>query len=285
MRTAVAILTAGALVSTAAPEELTLLSRDARLAAILRLPEGRPPPYPAVVLVHGSGPVTARDMMAGPGDRLTQMGFVVLGFDKRGVGGSTGEYTSIRPGNSVRMFDLLATDVLAGVAALKARKDVDPRRIGLLGFSQGGWVAPLAASRTSDVSFVITVSGPAVTVGEEIAYSLLAGADPGSEQGLSEQEIDERMRGFSGPHGFDPAPTLNALGAPSLWILGEKDRSIPLARTVENLTRLKTQQKPITTHVIAGVNHGLRDPATGAQPDFWRTIADWLTEVGVIKDQ
>jgi dipeptidyl aminopeptidase/acylaminoacyl peptidase len=278
-----AALTVSALVLAAAPEELTLSSRDARLAAILRLPEGRRPPYPAIVLVHGSGRVTALDILAGPGSRLNQMGIAVLGYDKRGVGGSTGEYTSIRPGNSERMFDLLASDTLAAVAALKTRKDIDPKRIGLLGFSQGGWIGPLAASRTPDVAFVIAVSGPAVTVGEEIAYSLLAGADPGSEQGLSEEEIDQRMRAFTGPHGYNPAAALTALAAPSLWILGEKDRSIPLEKTVENLTRLKTQGKPITTHVFPGVNHGLRDPATGAQPDFWRTIADWLADIGVVE--
>lgn len=71
----------------------------------------------------------------------------MLAYGKRGVGGSTGEYTSIGPGNSVLMFDLLAADVIAAVEALRARKDIDARRIGLVGISQGGWIAPLAASR------------------------------------------------------------------------------------------------------------------------------------------
>ena len=281
MKTA-ATLALGVFLFTLESEELMLESREARLAAIVRVPDGHQSPHPGVVLVHGSGRLTARDMLANSADRLVQMGFVVLAYDKRGVGGSTGEYTSIGSANSVRMFDLLATDALAGVAALKARKDVDPKRIGLLGFSQGGWIAPLAASRTSDVAFVVTVSGPAVSVGEEIAYSRLAGEDPGSEQGLSDDEIDRRMRDFRGPHGYDPSLVLSALGAPSFWILGEKDHSIPLRRTVENLSRLQAQRKPVTTHVIPGVNHGLRDPVTGTRPDVWRPIAEWLAGIGVI---
>ncbi|HET8576787.1 MAG TPA: prolyl oligopeptidase family serine peptidase [Methylomirabilota bacterium] len=176
-----------------------------------------------------------------------------------------------------------SADALAGVAALKARKEVDPRRIGLLGISQGGWIAPLAATRSADVAFVVTLSGPAVSVGEEIEYSRLAGEDPGSVQGLSDAEIDRRMRSFRGPHGYDPAATLAALRAPSLWILGEKDRSIPLVHTVENLTRLKAERKPITTHVIPGVGHGLRSPAGGPPPDFWRTIEDWLADHSFIR--
>lgn len=280
MKTA-AVLAIGVLLFVPVSDELTLESRDARLAAIVTLPEGHRSPHPGIVLVHGSGRVTAREMLARSGDRLAAMSFVVLAYDKRGVGGSTGEYTSIGPANSVRMFDLLATDALAGVAALKARKDVDPKRIGLFGVSQGGWIAPLAASRSSDVAFVVTVSGPAVSAGEEIAYSRLAGEDPGSEQGLSEEEIDRRMEGFGGPHGYDPLAALTALRAPSFWVLGEKDHSIPLRRTAEALERLKAQRKPITIHVIPGVNHGLRDPVTGAQPDFWRPMSEWFARVGV----
>jgi hypothetical protein len=260
----------------APPQELTLQSREARLAAVVQLPPAGRPPYPAVVLVHGSGRLTA-DSMARPAQRLNGLGLAVLTYDKRGVGRSTGEYSSIGPGNSVRMFDVLAADALAGVEALAARGDIDPRRIGLVGISQGGWIAPLAASRSRRVAFVISISGPAVSVGEEIAYSRLAGADPGSMQGLADEEIARRMQAFRGPHGYDPYPVLEKLTVPSLWVLGEKDRSIPLTRTVDVLNELRTKrERPITLHVIPGVDHGLRNPETGEQPDIWRTVASWL---------
>ena len=265
------------------PEPIVISSKDRTLSGLLQLPDSPARPVPAVVLVHGSGRLSARDMLYGSGQRLAAMGFAVFAYDKRGVGASTGEYTSIGPANSVHMFDLLATDALAGVEMLKSRRDIDPRRIGLFGISQGGWIAPLAASRNSSIAFVVALSGPAVSVGEEIAYSRLAGDDPGSIQGLSAAEIDRRMAEFNGPHGYDPGPTLETLNVPSLWILGELDRSIPLKRTVSVLDRLaKERKRPVTTHVFAGLNHGLRNPVTGAQPDFWTVIADWLRAGGVI---
>jgi dipeptidyl aminopeptidase/acylaminoacyl peptidase len=265
------------------PHQLTIDSHQARLAATLILPEDRQPPYPGVVLVHGSGQITAAQM-TGMADRLRRMGFAALTYDKRGVGGSTGEYAIVGTANAERMFDLLARDALAAVAALRARKDVDAKRIGLLGISQGGWIAPLAATIEPGMAFVVTISGPAVSVGEEIAYSRLAGEDPGSQQGVSDEEIATRMRAFQGPYGYDPLPILTKLASPSLWILGEHDRSIPLRRTVEILTNLKTEShRPITTHIIPGVNHSLRNPVTGAQPDFWRAVAEWLTTIGIIR--
>jgi dienelactone hydrolase len=274
-------------------DSLTLDSRGASLAATVRLPDasgadaspkaaGRR--YPGAVMVHGSGRVTGQELLERAGRRLIALGFAVLAYDKRGVGGSTGEYSSIGPANSDRMFDLLAADALAGIAALKARPDVDPARVGLVGFSQAGWIMPLAASRSRDVAFVVIISGPAVSVGEEIAYSSLAGEDPGSEQGLADVEIERRMKEFKGPHGYNPGPVLAALTTPSLWILGEKDRSIPLVRTVAVLNDLaKTRGRPISVHVIPGVNHRLMDPSTGRQPDIWRPIEAWLRSSQVLR--
>jgi dienelactone hydrolase len=262
---------------------VTLPSRGAKLAGRIIVPAAGHTPRPAVVLVHGSGEVTGGDMMAGPGRRLADMGFVVLAYDKRGVGQSTGEYASIGPSNSVRMFDLLAADTLAGVQALRRRPDVDTSRVGLVGYSQAGWIAPLAASRSSDVAFVVLISGPAVSVGEEIYYSRLAGEDPGSEQGLSDAEIDRRMRQFKGPDGYDPVPVLSKLATPSLWILGEHDRSIPVVKTRDTLERIKRDMgRPITTHIIPGVNHRLMD-STGRQPDYWRTVETWLRAQKILK--
>lgn len=268
------------------PRELVLRSGDARLAAIVQVPESDRAPFPAVVLVHGSGRVTAREMLEGAGSRLNELGLAALAYDKRGVGSSTGEYSSIGPANSERMFDLLGADALAAVAALRARRDIDRKRIGLLGISQGGWIAPLAASRSADVAFVISISGPAVSVGEEIAYSRLAGDDPGSEQGLSDAEIDRRMALFRGPHGYDPVPVLRRLTVPSLWIVGERDRSIPVRRTVDTLDRLRRMdRRPITTYVVAGADHRLRNRDTSAQPDFWSEIERWLTAGGIIRQR
>ena len=261
-------------------ETLTLASKDAQLAATLHLPAGTGP-FPAAVLVHGSGRMTGDQMASSNGYALLSMGVAVLAYDKRGVGGSTGEYTGIGPGNSTKMFDLLAADALAGVDALAGRREIDPSRIGLFGVSQAGWIAPLAASRSDRVAFVVLLSGPAVTVGEEIAYSRLAGEDPGSRQGLSDAEIAQEFAAFKGPHGFDPAASIAAMSVPSLWILGDRDRSLPVAQTIANLERIKTSnRRDITIHVVKGVNHGLRKP-TGEQPNFWPVIEEWFAAQGI----
>lgn len=94
-------------------------------------------------------------------DRLTRPGYAVLRVDDRGVGGSTGDLAQAT-------YDDLAADVLAGVAFLKERRDIDPGRIGLFGHSEGGYLAPLAASRSEDVAFVILMAGPAVPGSEAL---------------------------------------------------------------------------------------------------------------------
>jgi uncharacterized protein len=262
-------------------EALTLASKDARLAAKIHRP-ARSGRVPAAVLVHGSGRMTADQMATYNGTRLLELGLAVLAYDKRGVGESTGEYTGIGPGNSERMFELLAEDALAGVEALARREDIDHSRIGIFGVSQAGWIAPIAASRSTRVAFVVLLSGPAVTVGEENAYSRVAGEDPGSLQGLTEDEIDREYKAFKGPHGFDPLAAIAAMRAPSLWIIGQNDRSIPVKHTIANLERIKNADgRPISIHVIPGANHSLRT-RTGEQPDFWRMIGAWLKERGII---
>ena len=153
---------------------------------------------------------------------------------------------------------------------VEVTRAVDSRRIGLDRHQPGRLDRALAASRSPHVAFVVTISGPAVSVGEEIAYSRLAGADPGSEQGLTDEEIEKRMREFNGPHGYDPAATLAVLDVPSVWLLGEKDRSIPLHKTAVALgsDSPSIENGLITAHHRQpGLDHGLRS-IVHEQPDF-----------------
>jgi pimeloyl-ACP methyl ester carboxylesterase len=96
-------------------------------------------------------------------DHLTRHGIATLRVDDRGVGGSTGNVMTATIADN-------AGDALAGVAFLKSQPKIDARRIGLLGHSEGGWVAPLAATRSADVAFLVLLAGPAVT-GEEIRHA------------------------------------------------------------------------------------------------------------------
>lgn len=138
-------------------EHVWIDSNGDRLYGRLHLPDGTPP-YAAVVLVQGSGDDPGTEWLYN-GDFFVANGFAVLAYDKRGSGQSEGDFTF--------NFEQLADD--AGVVArhLADHVEVDPDRVGLVGYSQGAWVAPLAASRHDTVSFVIVNYGMIESPAEE----------------------------------------------------------------------------------------------------------------------
>src|SRR6188472_577924 len=121
---------------------------DVRLAFTLDLPPG-PGPFPAIVAGHGSGKLTRQDV-AWFSAQWTRLGFAVLRFDKRGVGESTGTYVFVGTKDSPEVFPQLASDIAAGARFLRTRPEIDPRRIGLSGVSQAGWILPHAARELGD---------------------------------------------------------------------------------------------------------------------------------------
>ena len=152
-RIAVLVLLCGsAACSRHRQEDVRFVNGDVALAGTLVLPSG-PGPHPAVVFVHGDGADT-RDGYRFLAERFAKRGVAALIYDKRGAGASSGDWQSSR-------FTDLAADALAAVDLLVRRGDIDSRRIGLWGGSQGGWIAPLAASRSRHVHFLIVTSGPA----------------------------------------------------------------------------------------------------------------------------
>jgi dienelactone hydrolase len=140
-------------------EAVRFASGNVVLAGTLVLPEGSGR-HPAVVLFHGSGPENRNLFMA---RWFAVQGFAALAYDKRGVGESEGNFRTVP-------FMELCGDGLAAIQYLKSRKEIDTGHIGVWGLSQGGWLGPLAASRSSDVSFVIAVSGPGVSPGEQMRF-------------------------------------------------------------------------------------------------------------------
>ena len=137
-----------------ASEEVTFKNGDVTLAGTLLLPpmKGK---RPALVFVHGSGP-QYREMYWGLGYLYAARGFAVLAYDKRGVGKSTGNWREAS-------FQDLADDAVAGAKFLQARTDIAANQIGFWGQSQGGWIAPLAASRFPEAAFAVALSGGGLT--------------------------------------------------------------------------------------------------------------------------
>lgn len=137
---------------------MTVTNGEVSLSGTLTLPEG-PGPHPAVVLVTGSGGQTRDEEIAGfkvfavLADHLTRSGIAVFRYDDRGMGDSTGNIATSTTAD-------FATDALAAVAQLRAMPRIDGRRVGILGHSEGGAVAAIAASRSADVAFMIMLAGP-----------------------------------------------------------------------------------------------------------------------------
>jgi dienelactone hydrolase len=146
-------------------ENVSFYSEGVRLAGTITVP-AKARRQPAVVLIHGCcGTIPTRDFGYWSA-YLAHHGFAVLAFDRRGGGQSGGDFLTAS-------YSDLANDVLAGVALLASRPDIDARRIGLYGMSNGGYVAPLAAARAPGrIAFVAVRSGSARVVGGNIDYEV-----------------------------------------------------------------------------------------------------------------
>jgi pimeloyl-ACP methyl ester carboxylesterase len=146
-------------------EEVTFRNGEVTLAGTVLIPPG-PGPHPAVVCTHGSGPEgRQRAAYHSNGYFFARLGFVTLIYDKRGVGNSTGDFQT-------SSLEDLADDALAGVHLLQTRKDVAGRSIGMTGVSQGGWISPLAATRSPDVAFILVISPSAINPMDQSVFSV-----------------------------------------------------------------------------------------------------------------
>jgi fermentation-respiration switch protein FrsA (DUF1100 family) len=131
------------------------------LAGTLTIPPGIGP-FTAVLLITGSGPQDRDETLLGHkpflvlSDWLTRRGIEVLRVDDRGIGKSTGAFGTATTAD-------FATDVEAGVAFLKTRQEVNAKKLGLIGHSEGGVIAPMVAARNSDVAFIVMMAGTGVT--------------------------------------------------------------------------------------------------------------------------
>lgn len=236
-------------------QEVTVRNGDVRLAGTLTLPS-TPPPHPAVVLLHGGGPQTRDFRWVAP--FFTHLGVAVLAYDKRGVGGSTGDWRTATAAD-------LAADALAAVDFLRSKPEIDPRRVGLYGSSNGGWVAPLAASRALEkIAFVIARSASGLPERENIVYEI---------------ETDLRVHGF----GDDVVAKMRALHEKDMalvrtggegWNAYREELSrasaepwFPLVRLPAKILEMNAGNRPKIESWIAGERASFLRPA-----DLWRGV-------------
>lgn len=169
-------------------------SGELALRAKLVLPEGEGR-FPAVVFVHGSGADSAVDTYYNP-YKMAAHGIAGLAFDKRGTGGSEGDYN--------QNFHLLSDDVAAAVDWLRTRPEIDPDNIHLAGYSQGGWIAPLAATKSKVTSLLINY-GPMVPITGEDRWGYVYALQQAGfgEEAVREVDVVSEIAGRIMDHGED----------------------------------------------------------------------------------
>jgi pimeloyl-ACP methyl ester carboxylesterase len=276
--------------------------------------------FPAVVLVAGSGRQDRDELVFGIpilgqlAGSLADAGFVVVRYDKRGVGLSGGRVESAT-------LDDYATDIISVVNWLRRRKDVDPDRIAVVGHSEGGAVAMLAADREKRIKAIGLVATPGRTGREttlEQQQRLLARSKDSAEDRKAKVELQERImdaatsgRGweavppalrreadtawFRSWLQFDPAAAMKKIDQPVLIVQGALDAQVPPAHAdhLETFSRARRTSAAAVTRkiVVPGVNHLLVPARTGevdeyptlavktVAPEISQGIAEWLKSV------
>ncbi|HYI25541.1 MAG TPA: alpha/beta hydrolase [Thermomicrobiales bacterium] len=287
------------------------------LAGTLHLPDGTPP-YPAAIMVHGSGDAD-RDsggFFTPIREHLVASGLAVLSWDKPGNGDSGGDWR-------LQTIPERADETLAAFAWLRQQADIDPAHVATWGHSQGGWVGPLAASREPDVAALVIHSGTGLTPFEQDYFgmehvlrregatdedvaggrafldSLHEAAIAGMPFDQFDREIQAPARGtpwhseyfgevdeptwqfflLNAADPFDPQATLRAVTCPTLAIFGSDDVLVPAEESAQMLWDTVGITNPdVTIRIYPGAGHRLALP-DGAYPDgYLDAMSRWLVK-------
>lgn len=173
-------------------ETVTYQNGDVKLEGTLTIPEGKGP-FPAALLITGSGSQNRDEEIFGHkpflviADYLARGGIAVLRADDRGIGGSTGRGTHPTSAD-------FAQDAMKGVEFLRTRPEIDPKRIGLIGHSEGGFIAPMLASQSKEIAFIVMLAGTGVPGDEIIEHQTDLIYRAGGMKGDSLQRILDDQR-------------------------------------------------------------------------------------------
>lgn len=278
-----ALLAAAIVVSSPVPAaapagDVSFASHGVTLHGTVVAPEGGGL-APGIVMVHGSGEHDRDDYRA-EAEAFAKAGIATLIYDKRTEGYSLFE----------RDYSVLADDALAAVQALRSRPGVDPARVGVWGLSEGGWVAPLAASKSKDVAFAVTVGANGVTPDRQQSWAFETYLRHGGVAGsMVDMVASTNMRTLAGAGvfpeaGYDPVPVLEKVRQPVLGLWGELDRLTPPGEAVRIFreTLERTGNRQYTLKVFPQAQHGLRrttdgfDKLDGFAPGYLDLVGTWV---------
>ena len=234
-------------------QDIIINSEGVNLAGTIYKPKNA---YASVVVVHGSGQETRMTEFA---ELLANNGISVLTYDKRGVGKSGGVYAGPEVGtNNVDSLNinLLAKDARAALNKIKNYGNGTP--IGLLGFSQAGWIIPIAANNNPLVNFMVLFSCPTITSLEQLRFQFYTNGNTNFWVNHTEEDARYHIKNDSDRYQFistDPKVALRNISAPSLWLFGEKDIQIPVKLCIEQINELKTKGKHIEYILFPNLGH------------------------------
>ncbi|PRD46736.1 alpha/beta hydrolase family protein [Sphingobacterium haloxyli] len=282
-----------------------------RLAGTITIPR-KGEQLPAVVLVTGSGPQDRDETIMGHkpfkviADYLTRHGIIVLRYDERGVGASTGSYPKSTIGDFSR-------DVIVAIGFLQKQESVDPKRVGIIGHSEGALIAELIAGESSaDVGFIGLLGAPAIPID---SLMLLQAYEIGKVMGMSAEELREakevNRRNFAAvksdlgdEHAYrqileniasplpnlsenqkneikmmvlpayryfmriDPVPFIKRIDVPVFAAFGTKDVQVPFAPNLESLTDHLPNKEKNFLKAYDGLNHLFQKAETGAVSEY-----------------
>ncbi|RYJ51088.1 alpha/beta hydrolase [Flavobacterium petrolei] len=214
--------------------------------------------FAAVVIVHGSDPVKREMEFA---KSLAKEGIAVLTYDKRGVGESGGVYVGPSVGTNnidTTNINLLSHDASAAVNTVRTCLKNKKIPIGLVGFSQAGWIIPIAARKNPQIEFMVLFSCPTITTLEQLRFQFYTNGNNNFWENHTEAEAREHIKNDSDRYQFtatDPKISLNTLSIPGLWLFGEKDIQIPVKLCIEQLNTFKVQGKPFEYTLFSALGH------------------------------
>ena len=234
-------------------------AKNLKLSGMLFIPDGQGP-FPTAVIIHGSGPSKRNNpWYLSVAKHLMENRIAVLLPDKRGCEKSEGKWIGAS-------FEDLSGDVLSAIVFVRNQTLYKTTVIGIIGMSQGGWIAPVVATKSKDISFAASISGPVVTTDEQLLYEEFNNIEPYTYKFIARliapvTSGNLKKKAFFAPiSGFDPIPYLKRVSIPFFFAYGENDRNVPVDKC---LARLKENNlDDFVIRVYPGGGHGITDTGT-----------------------